>query len=82
MLRVPNSTSVPTQPTAYLTNVHDLDRRKFFAPGTTLPTACSSSKNNRAVVVNVVTPTTLPKSTASRTQGNSYGFVRFRVRVN
>ena len=82
MLRVPSATSVPTQPTAYLTNVPNPDRRKFFAPSTTPPTGCSSSKNNRAVVVNVVTPTTLPKCTASETPTNSYGFVRLRVRVN
>ncbi len=78
-----SSTSAPTQPTAYLTNVPDPDRGQFFAPRITPPTACSGSNNNGAVVVNVVTnPTTLPKATAPGTPSNSYGFVRFRVRVN
>lgn len=83
-----------TTPTAYLTNVSDApDRGQFFAPGTSAPAACNSSSFTTpvpgssnvsgAVVVDVVkSPTTLPKATAPGTPINSYGFVRFRVRVN
>lgn len=82
-----------TTPTAYLTNVSDTpDRGQFFAPGTSAPAACNSSSFTTpvpgssnvsgAVVVDVVkSPTNLPKATAPGTPANSYGFVRFRVRV-
>lgn len=83
-----------TTPTFYLTNVADApDRGQFFSPGTQAPVACNSpsftspvsasSNVSGAVVVNVVTsPTTLPKANAPGNPANSYGFVRFRVRVN
>jgi uncharacterized repeat protein (TIGR01451 family) len=79
-----DSKNLPTSPNFYLTNVADSDRGQFFAPGTTLPTACPSSNNtNGAVVVNPVkSPNILPRATAPGTPTNSYGFIRFRVKVN
>lgn len=77
-----NSTSLPTAPTVYLTNTADTDRGQFFPPGTPLPAACSGSNSNGSVVVNVITmPNTLPPAIAPGTPSNSYGFIRFRVRV-
>ncbi|MBE9129020.1 MULTISPECIES: DUF11 domain-containing protein [unclassified Coleofasciculus] len=78
-----NSTSLPANPTVYLSNTADTDRGQFFAQGTLLPATCSSSNNNGAVIVNVVTlPNTLPYATGKGTPYNSYGFIRFRARVN
>ena len=78
-----DSTNLPTTPTVYLSNVADADRGQFFSPGTTLPVACLGNNNtNGAVVINAVkSPSTLPRATASGTPTNSYGFVRFRVKV-
>ena len=76
-----NNSAVPTEPTVYLTNVADSDRGQFFSQGTP-PAACAGSNNNGAVVVNVVTsPANLPKANAPGNPANSYGFIRFRVRV-
>jgi hypothetical protein len=73
-----------TTPTAYLTNANDSpDRGQFFAPGTTPPASYSGANTNGAVVVKVVTsPTTLPNAIAPGNPTNSYGFIRFRARVN
>lgn len=84
-----------TTPTAYLTNVADLpDRGQFFSARTQPPAACkepplftspatATSNVGGAVVINVVTsPITLSKATAPGTPSNSYGFIRFRARVN
>ena len=73
-----------TTPTGYLTNANDApDRGQFFAPGTTAPASCSGANTNGAVVVKVVTsPTTLPNAIAPGNPTNSYGFIRFRARVN
>jgi len=73
-----------TTPTAYLTNANDApDRGQFFAPGTTPSASCSGANTNGAVVVKVVTsPTTLPNAIAPGNPTNSYGFIRFRARVN
>ena len=78
-----DSTKLPTTPSVYLSNVADADRGQFFSPGTTLPAACLGNNNtNGAVVINAVkSPNTLPHATASGTPTNSYGFVRFRVKV-
>ncbi|HEY9650765.1 MAG TPA: hypothetical protein V6C95_08885 [Coleofasciculaceae cyanobacterium] len=77
-----NSTSLPANPTVYLTNTGDTDRGQFFPPGTSLPTACSGNNTNGSVVVGVVTaPNALPPATAPGTPSNSYGFIRFRVKV-
>lgn len=89
--------SLPTAPTVYLTNIADApDRGQFYPPGTSAPAACNraaspafssplpaSSNLNGAVVVDVVTkPTNLLKAISPGNPSNSYGFVRFRVRVN
>jgi trimeric autotransporter adhesin len=67
----------------YLSNVKDTDRGEFFLAGTTPGGACSGTNDNGAVVVNIVTgANTLPNSTAPGTPTNSYGFIRFRARVN
>jgi uncharacterized repeat protein (TIGR01451 family)/fimbrial isopeptide formation D2 family protein len=73
-----------TTPTAYLTNANDApDRGQFFAPGTTPSASCSGANTNGAIVVKVVTsPTTLPNAIAPGNPTNSYGFIRFRARVN
>ena len=77
-----NSTSLPTTPTVYLSNVADADRGEFFAAGKKPPVACSGSNSNGAVIVTVVKkPNTLPHATGSGTPTNSYGFIRFRARV-
>lgn len=63
--------------------VPTLPRGQFFAPGTTAPASCSGANTNGAVVVKVVTsPTTLPNASAPGNPTNSYGFIRFRARVN
>ncbi|MBW4693322.1 MAG: DUF11 domain-containing protein [Lyngbya sp. HA4199-MV5] len=69
--------------TTNLTNVPDVDGGEFFNPGATPSIACSATNTNGAVVVNVVkSPATLPNATAPGTPSNSYGFIRFRARVN
>ncbi|MBO3457854.1 DUF11 domain-containing protein [Aetokthonos hydrillicola Thurmond2011] len=79
-----DSTKLPTNPSFYLSNVADSDRGQLFAPRKTLPTACGSNNNtNGAVVVNPIkSPNILPRATAPGTPTNSYGFIRFRVKVN
>ncbi|MBW4471443.1 MAG: DUF11 domain-containing protein [Stenomitos rutilans HA7619-LM2] len=66
-----------------LTNVPDSDGGQFFNPGATPSVSCSATNTNGAVVVNVVkSPATLPNATAPGAPNNSYGFIRFRARVN
>jgi hypothetical protein len=66
-----------------LTNVPDTDGGQFFNPGGTPSVSCSATNTNGAVVVNVVkSPATLPNATAPGTPTGSYGFIRFRARVN
>ena len=77
-----DSTKLPTTPTVYLSNVADGDRGQFFPAGTTLPSACSGSNTNGAVVIYIVkSPSTLPYATAPGTPTNSYGFIRFHAQV-
>ncbi|MBD2340585.1 isopeptide-forming domain-containing fimbrial protein [Calothrix sp. FACHB-156] len=88
-----SNTSLPTVPTVYMTNVADGDRGVFYAPGSTPPAICkkpvsfttmtAADNTNGLVVVNVVkSPATLPKATGSGTPNNSYGYIRFKVKVN
>ncbi len=78
-----SSNSLPTAPTVYLTNAGDGDRGQFYPAGMPLPANCTGSNTNGAVVVSVVqSPATLPHATAPGSPTNSYGFIRFRVRVN
>lgn len=74
--------SLPTAPTVYLTSLVGDDRGQFFPPGMEPSSSCSGSNENGAVVINVVTsPNSLPYATGQGTPSNSYGFMRFRVRV-
>ena len=79
-----DNTKFPSSPTAYITNVADSDRGELFPPGTTPSMDCSRSNNginnNGAVVVNVAN--IVPNATVDDKPTNSYGFIRFKVRVN
>jgi uncharacterized repeat protein (TIGR01451 family) len=92
-----NSTTLPTLPTAYLTNLNDSDRGRYYpANDPQTSPACQSfdiegnpsvsgaeANTNGAVVVNIVQGATqLPPATGAGTPPNSYGFIRFRARVN
>ena len=81
-----SSTSLPTVPTTYFSNIADNptpDGGEFIRPGATPPINCSGDNTNGAIVVKVVTGTdTLPNATASGNPKNSYGFIRFRAKVN
>ena len=73
-------------PTVYLTDVNDApDRGQYFpANDPATPPSCNGNPNG-AVVVNVTRSPdlpNLPRATGSGTPSNSYGFIRFRVRVN
>jgi uncharacterized repeat protein (TIGR01451 family) len=83
-----NTTYVPgtlgltlgTTTTALSDSAADADAGQFIANGGAFPAACSSSNNNRgAVVVNLGTVTT---STAPGTPTTSYGYIRFRAKVD
>ena len=66
-----------------LTNVPDTDGGQFFNPGGTPSVTCSATNTNGAVVVTIVkSPANLPSATAPGTPSGSYGFIRFRARVN
>ena len=71
-------------PTAYLTNAQDGDRGRFYTPNESgIPSSCGINING-AVVVNITRSSDLPNlpaSTGTGTPANSYGFVRFRVKV-
>lgn len=65
-----------------LTNVPDGDGGEYFVPGAIPAVSCSTGNTNGAVMVRVVqSPANLPNATAPGTP-NSYGFIRFRARVN
>jgi uncharacterized repeat protein (TIGR01451 family) len=71
------------------TNLNDGDTAQYFAPLTLLPTACGATTNaTGAVVFNLGTGGTngsggtIPQATASGSPTNSYGFVRFKAKVN
>ncbi|MEH2001343.1 MAG: hypothetical protein V7L00_21810 [Nostoc sp.] len=71
-------------PTAYLTNAQDGDRGHFYTANESgIPSSCGINING-AVVVNITRSSDLPNlpaSTGTGTPANSYGFVRFRVKV-
>lgn len=61
------------------TNLADGDMARYYAPSESLPTSCGTGANsNGAIVVNLGT---IPNATAPGLPVNSYGFVRFRVKV-
>ena len=70
--------------TESLTNVQDGDVAQYFPPGVEPSTIypkikCDGANTNGAIVVNLGN---LPSATAPGTPNTSYGFVRFRGRVN
>jgi len=78
-----NSTTGATK--VSLTNISDGDKGQFIATPTLLPNVpCLGTSNpNGGVVVDVVSgATNVPIATGSGVPINSYGFVRFKVKVN
>jgi uncharacterized repeat protein (TIGR01451 family) len=75
--------------TAYsYSNLEDGDAAQYYFPGTTLPGACGAGANTTgAVVVNLgsgatnATGGSLPNATAPGTPTTSYGWIRFRAKV-
>jgi len=91
-----NATTLPINPTFYLTNANDSDRGRYYPPNDpSTPAACkrvdaaglvtatgAAANTNGAVVVNVVSGTNqLPPATTSGNPTNSYGYIRFKARV-
>ncbi len=84
-----NTTYVPGSMQLFLngttTNLTDAagDAGEFFAPGNTPTVACPTDNGKGAVVIDVVTsPTQLPNATAPGTPSDSYGYIRFRAKVD
>ena len=84
-----DNTNFSSNPTAFLTNVADGDRGKFFAAGETPSTDCSRSNsginNNGAVVVDILNTNNTNPDTIPTTNDNDksyYGFIRFKVKVD
>lgn len=74
------SFTLGTTTTALTDSAADADVGQFIAPGGAFPAACSGNNNNRgAVIVNLGTVTA---STGPGTPATSYGFIRFRTRVD
>lgn len=71
-----------------LSNVPDGDRGEYFQPGAIPDINCVGINNNGAVAVKIVRSSDpvpnheLPAATAPGTPTNSYGYVRFQVKVN
>jgi large repetitive protein len=62
-----------------LTNASDTDGGEFLTAGSSTPSVCQTPNTNGAVLVQVVKPpVTLPADVNSP----SYGFIRFRTKVN
>nr|WP_255409328.1 DUF11 domain-containing protein [Chlorogloea sp. CCALA 695] len=60
------------------TNVMDGDRGQFYS--SSFPSACTGTTNgNGAVVVNMGS---IPNATGPGTPANSYGFIRFKAKIN
>jgi hypothetical protein len=87
------SNGLPTSHNLELSNLLNDDQGEFYAPGKTPPAFCkqhdpnnpvvlipASNNPNGAVVVNLNAP--LPFAKNSGVPTNSYGFIRFQVRVN
>jgi uncharacterized repeat protein (TIGR01451 family) len=71
------------------TSLNDGDTAQYFSPQTALPTACGAAANTTgAVVVNLgsgATKTlggTVPQAISAGSPTNSYGFIRFKAKVN
>lgn len=62
------------------TNSADGDQGRYYAPGESLPTSCGTATNTTgAIVVNLGN---IPFATGQGTPNNSYGYFRFRAKVN
>ncbi len=60
------------------TNAGDGDRGQYYSSG--FPASCTGTNSNRgAVVVNLGT---VPNATGSGTPANSYGFIRFKAKID
>lgn len=95
-----DGTTLPTNPTVYLTNVNDSDRGNYYEPNhPSTPVSCkeldaqgneiksgSAANTNGAIVTDVVKGTgaanQLPPATTAGNPPNSYGFIRFKAKVN
>ena len=89
-----DNTTLPTSPNSFLTNVNDSDRAEFYLPNSTPPTFCkkvdtttntfvpvtNTNNTNGAVVLDLETYS-LPPATPSGTPSDSYGFLRFRAKI-
>jgi uncharacterized repeat protein (TIGR01451 family) len=71
------------------TNINDGDAAQYFAPQTALPNACGPAANQTgAVVVNLGTGATnvsggaIPPANTPGSPSSSYGFIRFKAKVN
>jgi len=71
-------------PTVYFSNAADTDRGAFYAAYSSSTPASCGSNTNGAVVVNITKASVLPSLPPATGQGipnDSYGFIRFRVKV-
>jgi uncharacterized repeat protein (TIGR01451 family) len=71
------------------TNLNDGDAAQYFAPQVALPNACGPAANQTgAVVVNLGTGATntsggaIPQANTPGSPSSSYGFIRFKAKVN
>jgi uncharacterized repeat protein (TIGR01451 family) len=67
-----------------LTNAADADTGQFLAANIAAPAFCGNggANPNGAILVQLGAATNVPNATSSGTPANSYGFVRFKVRVS
>lgn len=89
-----DSSDSDVETTIFLSNALDDDQGEFYAPNTTPPSYCKkldpntgkpvsvdvSDNTSGVVVVELDDP--LPSATEAGTPSNSYGFVRFRVKID
>ena len=63
-----------------LTNAADTDGGQYVTAGSSLPTgvSCNNSNTNGAAIVNLGN---IPNATSAGSPTNSYGFIRFKVKV-
>ncbi|NUN65053.1 DUF11 domain-containing protein [Pseudanabaena biceps] len=82
----PANSTLVTNVKVALTNLSDSDTGKFLAINTAesgAPSPCSLATNARgAVLVKFGLSPVIPSATSSGTPKSSYGFVRFKVKVN
>ncbi|MGB3758972.1 MAG: proprotein convertase P-domain-containing protein [Rivularia sp. (in: cyanobacteria)] len=69
--------------TTNLTDGFNDDAGEFFTSGNTPTVPCPTDNGKGAVVINAAaSPAALPNSTAPGTPADSYGYIRFRVKVD